>query len=25
LLKEGTMAAADAEGRAPASGRYTVT
>lgn len=24
LLKEGTMAAADAEGRAPASGRYTV-
>jgi ATP-dependent RNA helicase DDX46/PRP5 len=24
-LKEGTMAAADAEGRAPASGRYTVT
>jgi ATP-dependent RNA helicase DDX46/PRP5 len=25
LLKEGTIAAADAEGRAPASGRYTVT
>jgi ATP-dependent RNA helicase DDX46/PRP5 len=25
LLKEGTMAAADAEGRAPVSGRYTVT
>ncbi|KAM3074133.1 pre-mRNA processing RNA-helicase [Clarireedia jacksonii] len=25
LLKEGTMAAADQEGRAPASGRYTVT
>lgn len=25
LLKEGTMAAADAEGRAPTSGRYTVT
>jgi ATP-dependent RNA helicase DDX46/PRP5 len=25
LLKEGTMAAADAEGRAPISGRYTVT
>ncbi|CAD6503909.1 BgTH12-05652 [Blumeria graminis f. sp. triticale] len=25
LLKEGTMAAADAEGRAPASGRYVVT
>lgn len=25
LLKEGTMAAADAEGRAPSSGRYTVT
>jgi len=24
LLKEGTMAAADAEGRAPASGRYNV-
>jgi ATP-dependent RNA helicase DDX46/PRP5 len=25
LLKEGTMAAADAESRAPASGRYTIT
>nr|A6RW79.1 RecName: Full=Pre-mRNA-processing ATP-dependent RNA helicase prp5 [Botrytis cinerea B05.10] len=25
LLKEGTMAAADAEGRAPVGGRYTVT
>lgn len=25
LLREGTIAAADAEGRAPASGRYTVT
>ncbi len=25
LLKEGTVAAADAENRAPASGRYTIT